>query len=186
MSEPKFDPIALRKKKKKTKESTVNVVVKEGKEDILDKFKGKIIIERKIYSYSDMLESLHKTKDEEKIVNDKISLPLVKYENQRTFISNFTIICGNLNRERNHVLIFFGMEIPAKMSITEGGALWIKGRYNEGNIVKVLKSYMHEFVTCRTCGSRTTHFIQSNGLMFILCEEKICESQRPIVKLKPK
>jgi translation initiation factor 2 subunit 2 len=60
--------------------------------------------------------------------------------------------------------------------------LIIKGRFQPLQIETVLRKYILEYVTCRTCRSPETKLHKENRLFFMTCEA--CGSSRSVAAIK--
>ncbi|KAJ2788411.1 translation initiation factor eIF-2 beta subunit, partial [Coemansia helicoidea] len=60
--------------------------------------------------------------------------------------------------------------------------LAIKGRFKQKQIETVLRNYIKEYVTCKTCRSGETTLTRDKSLSFIKCES--CGSSRTVAAIK--
>ncbi|KAJ1931505.1 translation initiation factor eIF-2 beta subunit, partial [Linderina pennispora] len=67
-------------------------------------------------------------------------------------------------------------------SIDGSGRLVIKGRFQQKQIENVLRRYIVEYVTCKTCKSGETVLTKEGRLYFIQCES--CGSTRTVAPIK--
>ncbi len=67
-------------------------------------------------------------------------------------------------------------------SVDGAGRLVIKGRFQQKQIENVLRRYMVEYVTCKTCKSPDTLLTKENRIFFMACES--CGSRRSVNAIK--
>lgn len=105
--------------------------------------------------------------------NKKLTLnkPDIKSANKRTFITNFKAICAKLNRNSDDVKSYFEKELCTQISINQDGGLVITGVFKQMGIMKVLDSYIKEYVTCKECKSCDTEIIKENRITFLKCNK---------------
>lgn len=103
--------------------------------------------------------------------NKKLTLnkPDIKSANKRTYISNFRTLCTKLNRDIDDVKTYFEKELCTTITINQDGALVITGMFKQIGIMKVLDSYIKEYVTCKECKSCDTEIIKENRITFLKC-----------------
>jgi Eukaryotic aspartyl protease/Domain found in IF2B/IF5 len=58
----------------------------------------------------------------------------------------------------------------------------LQGRFQQKQVENLLKKYIVEYVTCKTCKSADTNFIRENRLFFVQCES--CGSTRTVSAIK--
>jgi len=122
------------------------------------------------------LEEIH---NESQLENIKLTKPITTRLNRKTKITNFRIICSNLNRDENHLLKHFHEEISPDISISGKGSLVLTGTHRDNNINNVMISYIKKYVKCSECSSYNTQLTKENGLVFIKCEK--CDSKKSII-----
>lgn len=103
--------------------------------------------------------------------------------NKKTIFANIADICKRINRNEEHVTQFLFAELGTSGSIDASRRLVIKGRFQQKQIENVLRRYIVEYVTCRTCRSPNTELSKGeNRLYFITC--KNCLSRRSVAAIK--
>ena len=60
--------------------------------------------------------------------------------------------------------------------------LILKGRFQQKQLENVVRRYIHEYVTCKTCKSPETLLGKENRVWFISCEN--CGSKRSVSAIK--
>jgi len=101
---------------------------------------------------------------------------------KKTVWANFQEICKCLGRSTDHVQAFALAELGTSGSLDGSYRLVIKGRFNPKQIESVIKHYISDYVTCRTCKSHETTLKKENRLYFVQC--KSCGSSRSVAAIK--
>jgi len=136
------------------------------------------------YSYEELATRLFDLiqRPEEK-TTVKIKIPVVqKSGSRKTAWVNFPQICTNIDRQPEHVMQFFLAEVANTGSIDGNGRLIMTGRYQPKQIERLLRSYILEYVQCRTCKSLETKLEKENRLLFMRCDT--CGSKRSVAQVK--
>ncbi|KAI8322084.1 hypothetical protein GQ54DRAFT_297606 [Martensiomyces pterosporus] len=107
---------------------------------------------------------------------------VVRDGNKRSVFANLNDICKRMHRPPEHVIQFLFAELGTSGSIDGSGRLVIKGRFQQKQIENVLRRYIVEYVTCKTCKSGETVLTKENRLYFIQCES--CGSTRTVAPIK--
>ncbi|KAI8143071.1 domain found in IF2B/IF5-domain-containing protein [Fennellomyces sp. T-0311] len=102
--------------------------------------------------------------------------------NKKTIFANVTDICKRLHRQPEHVIQFLFAELGTNGSVDGSQRLVIKGRWQQKQIENVLRRYIVEYVTCKTCKSPDTILSKDNRLYFVQCES--CGSTRSVSAIK--
>lgn len=121
--------------------------------------------------------------------------------NKKTIFANIPDICKRMKRSEEHVIQFiFGQsnfawclkeslltnwvaELGTSGSVDGSRRLVIKGRFQQKQIENVLRRYVGEYVTCKTCRSPDTELSKGeNRLYFISCNS--CQSRRSVTAIK--
>lgn len=174
----------LKKKKKKK--------LKKSKKQIQDPLKKEttsvpttVAIPNITYSYRDLLTRVYSmigTTDPRSTVGPMvIPAPKTKYMNRRTVISNFNRLCNALDREPPHMLAYVKAELLCNATVDGNGAVWLRGRFSQGQIEQLITAYIVAFVTCDQCKSILTHLNRVNRLWFKKCKK--CGSTRTVPAL---
>jgi translation initiation factor 2 subunit 2 len=98
----------------------------------------------------------------------------------RTLWENFGKTAVAINRPIDHMHKFFTSELSTDCSITsddQTSKLVIKGkgRYTSAGLIKILDSYLDNYVQCKVCGEMDTNLMKEQRQYFILC--KCCLSK---------
>ncbi|EJT80440.1 eukaryotic translation initiation factor 2 beta subunit [Gaeumannomyces tritici R3-111a-1] len=103
--------------------------------------------------------------------------------NKKTIFANLADICKRMKRTEEHVTQYLFAELGTSGSTTGGKALVIKGRFQQKQLENVLRKYIIEYVTCKTCRSPDTELNKGeNRLYFITCNS--CGSRRSVTAIK--
>ncbi|KAL1744227.1 domain found in IF2B/IF5-domain-containing protein [Schizophyllum fasciatum] len=102
--------------------------------------------------------------------------------NKKTIFANVTDICKRMHRQPEHVIQFLFAEMGTTGSVDGAGRLVIKGRFQQKQIENVLRRYIVEYVTCKTCKSPDTLLTKENRIFFMSCES--CGSRRSVNPIK--
>ncbi|OMJ27382.1 putative eukaryotic translation initiation factor 2 subunit beta [Smittium culicis] len=107
---------------------------------------------------------------------------IVRDGNKKSIFANLPDICKRMHRPPEHVIQYLFAELGTSGSVDGNGGLVIKGRFQQKQIENVLRRYIMEYVTCRTCKSGETILTKENRLYFIQCES--CGSTRSVAPIK--
>ncbi|CAF0813166.1 unnamed protein product [Adineta ricciae] len=135
------------------------------------------------YTYDDLLTrvfNIIREKNPNVIEGEKIKLTLkppqvARIGTKRTSFSNFGEICKSLKRQEKHLHQYLLAELGTNGSIDANNALIIKGRFQQKQIESVLRSYIKEYVICKTCRSPDTLLQKEERLSVLLCNN--CRSR---------
>jgi len=98
-----------------------------------------------------------------------------KVGTRRVMWTNFASNCRTVNRKPDHVLQFVLAELGTTGDLGSENKLVIKGRYSPKQLEGLLKKYIAEYVTCKTCHSPDTTLKKENRIEFKVCNS--CGSQ---------
>lgn len=116
-------------------------------------------------------------------VKYKIPPPVVGREgNKKTMFANVKDIADRMHRPTEHVIQFLFAELGTSGSVDGSSRLIIKGRFQQKQIETVLRRYIVEYVTCKTCKSVNTSLKKENRLYFLDCNS--CGSRRSVSSIK--
>lgn len=103
--------------------------------------------------------------------------------NKKTIFANISDICKRMKRNDEHVIQFLFAELGTSGSVDGSKRLVIKGRFQQKQIENVLRRYIMEYVTCKTCRSPDTELSKGeNRLYFVTCNS--CGSRRSVQAIK--
>jgi len=143
------------------------------------------------YSYEELLIRVFKTLRAEKGDGDgegeryKLILKppqVARIGTKRTSFTNFGEICKSLKRQEKHLHQYLLAELGTNGSIDINSALIIKGRFQQKQIESVLRSYIKEYVICKTCRSADTNLQKEERLTVLFCNN--CRSRYFVIGIK--
>ncbi|KAK0545246.1 translation initiation factor eIF-2 beta subunit [Tilletia horrida] len=141
------------------------------------------------YTYQDLLNRFFKTLRAQNpaLSGDRKKYTIVPPDVQRegskkTMFANLYDICKRLHRQPEHVLQYLFAELGTIGNLDGAQRLIIKGRFTQKQIEHVLRTYIVEYVTCKTCKSPNTLLTKENRIYFMTCES--CGSQRSVSAIK--
>ncbi|BGP56071.1 hypothetical protein JCM8202_005221 [Rhodotorula sphaerocarpa] len=107
---------------------------------------------------------------------------LFREGSKRSVFANIADICKRMHRSPEHVIQFLFAELGTNGSVDGSAQLVIKGRFQQKQIENVLRRYIVEYVTCKTCKSPDTTLTKDNRLFFMTCSS--CGSTRSVAGIK--
>ncbi|CAO3672401.1 unnamed protein product [Umbelopsis vinacea] len=141
------------------------------------------------YTYSELLSRAFKTlrQNNPELAGEKkrytIVPPSIHREgNKKTIFANVADISKRMHRNPEHVIQFLFAELGTSGSVDGAQRLIIKGRFQQKQIENVLRHYIVDYVTCKTCKSPDTILHKDNRLYFVQCEA--CGSSRSVTAIK--
>jgi len=88
-----------------------------------------------------------------------------------------------MKRHDEHVTQFLFAELGTSGSVDGSKRLVIKGRFQQKQLENVLRRYIVEYVTCKTCKAPNTELEKGESrLYFVTCN--ICGSRRSVQPIK--
>lgn len=103
--------------------------------------------------------------------------------NKKTIFANIAEISKRMKRNDEHVTQYLFAELGTSGSVDGSKRLVIKGRFQQKQIENVLRRYIVEYVTCKTCRSPDTELSKGeNRLYFVTCNS--CGSRRSVTAIK--
>ncbi|KAI0752565.1 eukaryotic translation initiation factor 2 beta [Daedaleopsis nitida] len=107
---------------------------------------------------------------------------ILREGNKKSIFANVSDICKRMHRQPEHVIQYMFAEMGTTGSVDGSGRLVIKGRFQQKQIEHVLRRYIVEYVTCKTCKSPDTILTKENRIFFMACES--CGSRRSVNTIK--
>ncbi|KAJ2394189.1 translation initiation factor eIF-2 beta subunit, partial [Coemansia sp. RSA 2559] len=112
-----------------------------------------------------------------------IDLPQVVREgSKRTVFANVMDIAKRMHRLPDHFIRYLYSELGTTGSIDGSERLVIKGRFQQTQIANLIRRYIKDYVTCKTCRSGETTLTKEGSLSFVKCES--CGSTRSVAAIK--
>ncbi|SCU83292.1 LAMI_0C02674g1_1 [Lachancea mirantina] len=114
----------------------------------------------------------------------RIPPPVCQRDGKKTIFCNIQEISEKLQRSPEHLIQYLFAELGTSGSVDGQRRLVIKGKFMPKQMENVLRRYILEYVTCKTCKSINTDLRkeQSNRLFFLVC--KSCGSTRSVSSIK--
>lgn len=112
----------------------------------------------------------------------KIPPPEVHKDGKKSVFANVEEIAERMQRSPDHVIQYLFVELGTSGSIDAQKRLIIKGRFLQKQLENVLRRYIGEYVTCKTCKSVNTTLKKENRLYFLICNS--CGSTRTVSSIK--
>lgn len=141
------------------------------------------------YTYAELLHRIFRTLRQQ---NPALSGEKKKYTmvppvvqrdgSKKTMFANVIEICKRMHRQPDHVIQYLFTELGTTGSVDGSQRLVIRGRFQPKQIENVLRRYIIEYVTCKTCRSPNTLLTKENRIFFMTCEA--CGSQRSVSAIK--
>ncbi|GAA96471.1 uncharacterized protein L969DRAFT_94560 [Mixia osmundae IAM 14324] len=100
---------------------------------------------------------------------------------KRSIFANVADICKKMHRQPEHVIQYLFAELGTHGSVDGSGRLVIKGRFQQKQIENVLRRYIVEYVSCKTCKSPDTLLEKHDRLYFVACQS--CGSRRSVTAI---
>jgi len=135
-------------------------------------------------TYTHLLERLFAQLDAENPeVRDRstatLPRPQVRFTgSRRTTWVNFPEICDALGREREHVQKFFQVELSTQANLDGKNHLVLLGRWKNSHVERVLRQYVEQFVTCKSCRRLQTSLTK----LQLTCQ--VCGAERFVGTIK--
>lgn len=109
--------------------------------------------------------------------------PIIGREgSKKTAFTNIAELCRRMRRPVEHVTSFLLTEMGTTGSMDANQRLIIRGRFQQMQIENLLRRYIGEYVTCKTCRSPETQLTKENRLFFMKCDS--CGSSRSVAAIK--
>ncbi|KHN96963.1 eukaryotic translation initiation factor 2 beta subunit [Metarhizium album ARSEF 1941] len=103
--------------------------------------------------------------------------------NRKTVFANIADICKRMKRTEDHLTAYLFAELGTNGSVDGNRRLVIKGRFQQKQIEGMVRKYIIEYVTCKTCKSPDTELSKGeNRLYFVTCNN--CGSRRSVTAIK--
>eukprot|EP01088_Endostelium_zonatum_P016955 TRINITY_DN4798_c0_g1_i1.p1 TRINITY_DN4798_c0_g1~~TRINITY_DN4798_c0_g1_i1.p1 ORF type:complete len:235 (-),score=60.85 TRINITY_DN4798_c0_g1_i1:72-722(-) len=189
-----FDKLKKKKKvTKKKKAPTTEATAAEGAEPTTENApEGEAKVEEKkeeevqAYNYEFLLERAFSLIGKSGADSKSVKVPLPQaylVGTKKTLWANFPTICKAVQRNPQHLLTYVCIELGTTANLDGRGGLVITGRFMLKQLESLLRSYIAEYVKCKTCGTRDTTLKKENRLYFVECNSSLCGSKRTVPAL---
>ncbi|MBN1213999.1 MAG: translation initiation factor IF-2 subunit beta [Candidatus Lokiarchaeota archaeon] len=120
--------------------------------------------------YNELLDKAYDKIPDNVKKSSRFEIPKVeiRYEGKNTYISNFQKILTTLDRDRKH---FQGIlqKAAGTMGEIRGNQLFLKSRYTEQVLDRLIKQYAKEYVLCNICNKPDTTIQKEGKRQFLKC-----------------
>jgi translation initiation factor 2 subunit 2 len=168
---------AKKKKKKKTKEADA------GTEDGASEAAGGLTAQEPDDSYEDLLSRIYTAMGIKQDDSSYVRIKPPKTEqigSKKTAWLNFRVTCATLNRPEDHVNLFVSSELGVLTSVTEGGALLIRGIFPGQKLEGLIRKYMENYVKCVMCRATKTVLRKDTVSRLMMMDCDICKASRSV------
>jgi translation initiation factor 2 subunit 2 len=176
------DEIALmfakKKKKKKVKDSESGVVSGEG---------GEQGPQEPDESYEELLSRIYTAMGVKQDDSSYVRIKPPKTEQvggKKTAWLNFRLTCATLNRSEEHVNLFVSSELGVLTSITDGGALLIRGIFPGQKLEGLIRKYMENYVKCVMCRATKTVLRKDTISRLMMMDCNSCKASRSVAAIQ--
>ena len=123
-----------------------------------------------LYEYDKLLEKAYEKIPENVKKSSRFEIPKVaiRIESKNSFIVNFSKIMNTLNRDARHFLGIF-LKKAGTMGEIRGQQLFLKGRYKEQVLNRLIETYTKTYVLCDVCNKPDTEIQREGKKMFLKC-----------------
>ncbi len=123
-----------------------------------------------LYDYDKLLDKGYEKIPENVRRSSRFEIPKVflRIESKNTFIINFNKIINVLNRDARHFLGIF-LKKAGTMGEIRGQQLFLKGRYREQVLNKLIENYTRTYVLCSICNKPDTDTQREGKKLFLNC-----------------
>jgi len=98
---------------------------------------------------------------------------VIRLGTKKSGFANFGEIAKSIGREQSHLQRFLDVELGTNSQLDGAGILVLKGKFGRGEVEKVLRGYIRQYVRCPTCGGHSTRIERDRAtrLNFMVCNE---------------
>lgn len=121
------------------------------------------------YTVPELLDRLYNTLGNNEKKEIIIIKPCITKEYQMCRIRNYTEMCKNINRNKQHLKEFIEDELSLKTKISGDGILYFRGKYTQESIERIYKHYICKYVKCNSCKSYDTSIKKIKKLNKLIC-----------------
>ena len=120
--------------------------------------------------YDKLLEKAYEKIPENVKKSSRFEIPKVslRIESKNSFIINFSKIMNTLNRDSRHFLGIF-LKKAGTMGEIRGQQLFLKGRYKEQVLNRLIEEYTKNYVLCDVCNKPDTEIQRESKKLFLKC-----------------
>ena len=120
--------------------------------------------------YDKLLEKAYEKIPENVKKSSRFEIPKValRIESKNSFIVNFSKIMNTLNRDARHFLGIF-LKKAGTMGEIRGQQLFLKGRYKDQVLNRLIENYTKTYVLCDVCNKPDTEIQRESKKLFLKC-----------------
>ena len=120
--------------------------------------------------YDKLLEKAYEKIPENVKKSSRFEIPKVslRIESKNSFIINFSKIMNTLNRDSRHFLGIF-LKKAGTMGEIRGQQLFLKGRYKEQVLNRLIENYTKMYVLCKICNKPDTEIQKEGKKQYLNC-----------------
>jgi translation initiation factor 2 subunit 2 len=138
-------------------------------------------------SYDEMLSRIYvlmgETRDTTS-VRSKLKPPKTeKVGSKKTAWTNFRQTCEGLNRTEEHLSSFISSELGTLVSVTQDGALLIRGIFPSMKLESCVKKYTELYVKCQMCKSTQTELRKDADTRLMMMHCNYCKATRSVTAI---
>lgn len=170
--------LAKKKKKKKTKEADAGAAGEQAEGPV----EG-LAAQEPDDSYEDLLSRIYTAMGIKQDDSSYVRIKPPKTEqigSKKTAWLNFRVTCATLNRPEDHVNLFVSSELGVLTSVTEGGALLIRGIFPGQKLEGLIRKYMENYVKCVMCRATKTVLRKDTVSRLMMMDCDICKASRSV------
>ena len=122
--------------------------------------------------YETLLKRIQdKIGDTKKETIARFELPVVDvmWENQKTYLRNFSEFPKVLRRDPDKVLQYLSKEFAVPAERLGDKAMFV-GRRAPDDFTRLFQIYVKDYLECPTCRSPDTKIVKENRISFLICE----------------
>ncbi|MHA1488866.1 MAG: translation initiation factor IF-2 subunit beta [Promethearchaeota archaeon] len=121
-------------------------------------------------NYEKLLESAYERLPENIKQSNRFEIPkvILHLESKNTYITNFNRIINTLNRDKKHFFRIF-LKKAGTMGEIRGNQLFLKGRYKEQVLNRLIENYTKTYVLCNVCNKPDTVIQREGKKLFLKC-----------------
>lgn len=141
------------------------------------------------YTYHELLARVFRTirQHNPEFTGDRRQLVMIpprvaREGSKKTAFGNFAEVCNRMHRNQEHFMAYIFAELGTEGSVDGESRLLIRGRFVQQQIEKIVRSYITEYVQCKTCKSPDTTLEKRDRLNFVQCAS--CGSARTVSGIK--
>ena len=121
-------------------------------------------------NYEKLLESAYERIPENIKQSNRFEIPkvILHLESKNTYITNFNKIINTLNRDKKHFFRIF-LQKAGTMGEIRGNQLFLKGRYKEQVLNRLIEIYTKTYVLCSVCNKPDTVIQRESKKLYLKC-----------------